>query len=97
MGPALPPVMGMTRTGSCRLASFASYTMRPTSIAVPSPAVLALFPSILVPLLLIAFPASVWPAVIAYHAYCLGVAVAFAAPPDRHLPATSRHPLARSS
>jgi membrane protease YdiL (CAAX protease family) len=68
--------------------------MRPTTNLVPSPAVLALFPSLLVPLLLIAFPATVWPAVIAYHAYCVGVAVAFAAPPDRHLPATSsRHPL----
>jgi membrane protease YdiL (CAAX protease family) len=60
--------------------------------AVPPAGFLALFPSLLVPLLLIAFPASVWPAVIAYHAWCLGVALAFAGPSDRHLPAIARHP-----
>jgi membrane protease YdiL (CAAX protease family) len=37
------------------------------------PAVLVLLPAILVPALLIAIPSSIWPAVIAYHAYCLSV------------------------
>ena len=58
----------------------------------PSVGVLALFPSLLVPLLLIAFPATVWPAVLAYHAWCLGIGIAFAAPSDRHRPALTRHP-----
>jgi membrane protease YdiL (CAAX protease family) len=35
------------------------------------PAVLVLLPAILVPALLLAIPTSIWPAVIAYHAYCL--------------------------
>ena len=85
MGPAVPPVMGMTLIEALR----ASYTMPPP---VPPAGVLSLFPSLLVPLLLIAFPASVWPAVIAYHAWCLGIAVAFAAPTDRRLQATALHP-----
>jgi membrane protease YdiL (CAAX protease family) len=59
---------------------------------VPPAGVQALFPSLLVPLLLVAFPASVWPAMVAYHAWCLGVALVFAAPSDRHLPAAAHHP-----
>lgn len=35
------------------------------------PAVLVLLPAILVPALLLAVPSSIWPAAIAYHAYCL--------------------------
>jgi membrane protease YdiL (CAAX protease family) len=34
-------------------------------------AVLVLLPAVMVPALLLAIPASIWPAVIAYHAYCL--------------------------
>ena len=47
------------------------------------PAVLVLLPAILVPALLFAIPTSIWPAVIAYHAYCLSSS--FGWPDERNL------------
>jgi membrane protease YdiL (CAAX protease family) len=38
---------------------------------VPPPALVALLPAVLVPALLIAYPTSLWPATIIYHAYCV--------------------------
>jgi membrane protease YdiL (CAAX protease family) len=38
---------------------------------VPSTAFVALLPTLLVPALLVAYPTSVWPAMVVYHAYCL--------------------------
>jgi membrane protease YdiL (CAAX protease family) len=38
---------------------------------VPPTAFVALLPSLLVPALLVAYPKSLWPAVVLYHAYCV--------------------------
>jgi membrane protease YdiL (CAAX protease family) len=38
---------------------------------VPSTAFVVLLPALLVPALLVAYPSSVWPAMVIYHAYCL--------------------------
>jgi membrane protease YdiL (CAAX protease family) len=38
---------------------------------VPPTAFVALLPALLVPALLVAYPTSVWPAMVVYHAYCL--------------------------
>jgi membrane protease YdiL (CAAX protease family) len=39
--------------------------------AVPPTALVALLPAVLVPALLVAYPTSLWPALIIYHAYCV--------------------------
>jgi membrane protease YdiL (CAAX protease family) len=82
-------VIGMTRTVLVGWLPWIVYD----APAVPPPVVLTLFPALLVTVLLVAVPASLWPALVAYHAYCLGVAVASERPPARPLAAAGR-PLA---
>ena len=47
----------------------------------PTPAV-ALLPALLVPALLVAYPTSVWPAMVIYHAYCLLASFLYEDPHD---------------
>lgn len=44
--------------------------------AMKLPLILGLFPALLVPTLLVVFKSSLWPAVLAYHALCVGIPLA---------------------